>query len=149
MRGIPGRSRWAVAAVTLLMVAGVVPAASAAGTDSTVYLAGSGGVGYADASDSNDCSQYETPCATLDGALAQTAAGGEIEVSGELQLTQAALLNENVTIEQNQIPGSARAILYATPGHDDDGLLVVDGAYQVQITSMTFDQGERWAITAE
>jgi predicted outer membrane repeat protein len=103
------------------------------------YVAGVGGVDYGSASDSNNCSQETTPCATLDTALAYTSAGGTVYVSGTVSETIAAYAYTGVTIAANP-DGTSAAISGVSP-NDTDGLLVVNGAVSVTLRGLTLENG--------
>lgn len=147
-RRIPWRGSVVVAAVAaaawaVIVVVLLAPSAARAATEyQTTYVAGVGGVNYADAGDGNNCSQESTPCATLDGAFAQTASGGTVYVSGTVIESSAADTgnqpNDPMTIAAN--PGGSSATIAGDP-QDTDGLLDVESDSPLTLRGLAFQDG--------
>jgi hypothetical protein len=116
----------------------MVPSVASATTYPSVYVAGLNGVDASAASDTNNCSQQATPCATLAGALGQAASSGTVYVSGVITETSATNVNQTVTIAAN--PDGASATIQALNNNDSNGLLNV-GDFDVSIQGLTFLDG--------
>lgn len=120
----------------------MAPPAGAVGVvNQTTYVAGAGGVDAAQASDSNDCAAASDPCATLAGALARTASGGTVYLSGTLSEVGATHVNQDVTI--SAAPDATGATLDGASA-DANGLLIIGDqtpSATVSISGLTFSNG--------
>jgi hypothetical protein len=109
-------------------------------TAPTSFAAGTGGVNAAAASDANDCSEAATPCASLEGALAQTAPAGTIELSGTFAQSRAANIGASVTLEPNPAFTAQPAI--DGTAQDSDGLINITGVGPVvTVTDLLLENG--------
>jgi len=110
----------------------------------TAYASGTGGDNAGAASDSNDCSDAATPCATLQGALAQIVPGGTVELSGTFSQSQAANVYTSVTITTN--PSDSSAATIDGNAQDTSGLIDVLGTgAAVTVEGLTLENGHNTA----
>ena len=110
-------------------------------TAQTTFASGAGGEDAGAASDSHDCSDVATPCATVQGALAQLAPDEDIvELSGTFAQPEAANIGASATIEPN--PAAAGAPTIDGTAQDTDGLLDVTGTgAEITLTGLLLENG--------
>jgi hypothetical protein len=110
----------------------------------TAYASGTGGDNAGAASDSNDCSDASTPCATVQGALAQIVPGSTVELSGTFSQSQAANVYTSVTITTN--PSDSSAATIDGNAQDTTGLIDVLGTgAAVKVEGLTLENGHNTA----
>jgi hypothetical protein len=127
----------AVVAIGAICGSAAVFPALAAAAPATLYVAGSGGVGYGAAADTGNCQTESRPCATLTYAGGQASSGDTIDISGTLQPIASTTVSENLTLAGN--PDGTGATIDGS-NSSGDGLLTIDGS-SVTLRNLTLQNG--------
>ena len=127
----------AVVAIGAICGSAAVFPALAAAAPATLYVAGTGGVGYGAAADTGNCQTESRPCATLTYAGGQASSGDTIDISGTLQPIASTTVSENLTLAGN--PDGTGATIDGS-NSSGDGLLTIDGS-SVTLRNLTLQNG--------